>query len=130
MAAAAAAPLTPFPGVASLADQLDKKVLILLRDGRHLVGIMRSFDQFANLVLEETFERRVVVSKSGGAAYGDIPLGLYLVRGDAIILLGEVAPELEASDAHPTAVSPEDILRLEETCQDAETAALGLSDDA
>ena len=53
------------PAAASLVDQLDKKVLILLRDGRHLVGIMRSFDQFSNVVLEETFERRVVVSEKG-----------------------------------------------------------------
>uniref|UniRef100_A0A7S3JVP6 U6 snRNA-associated Sm-like protein LSm1 n=1 Tax=Aureoumbra lagunensis TaxID=44058 RepID=A0A7S3JVP6_9STRA len=76
------------PAAASLVDQLDKKVMILLRDGRHLVGIMRSFDQFSNLVLEETFERRVVVSASGTSHYGDIPLGLYVVRGDAVILLG------------------------------------------
>lgn len=27
--------------------------------------MMRSFDQFANLVLEDTFERRIVASSSG-----------------------------------------------------------------
>ncbi|CAN0877721.1 Sm-like protein LSM1B [Linum grandiflorum] len=30
----------------SLASYLDKKLLVLLRDGRKLMGILRSFDQF------------------------------------------------------------------------------------
>ncbi|XP_050229156.1 uncharacterized protein LOC126678295 [Mercurialis annua] len=33
----------------SLASYLDKKLLVLLRDGRKLVGILRSFDQFGTL---------------------------------------------------------------------------------
>ena len=42
------------PGAASLAEQID---LIVLRDGRTLMGILRSFDQYINLVMEETVER-------------------------------------------------------------------------
>ena len=38
------------PGAASLLEQLDKRLLVVLRDGRHLVGVMRSFDQFSNMV--------------------------------------------------------------------------------
>lgn len=38
------------PGAASLVEQLDKRLLVVLRDGRHLVGVMRSFDQFSNMV--------------------------------------------------------------------------------
>lgn len=45
------------PGAASLAEQIDSKILIVLRDGRNLVGILRSFDQYVNLVLEDTYER-------------------------------------------------------------------------
>jgi len=45
------------PGAASLIEQLDTKILIILRDKRHLIGILRSFDQYMNLVLEETIER-------------------------------------------------------------------------
>lgn len=41
----------PPPGMA-LVEELDKTLLIQLRDGRKLIGIMRSFDQFANIVLE------------------------------------------------------------------------------
>ena len=36
-------------------------------------------------MLEDTFERHVV-----GDKYGDIPLGLYIIRGDSVVLLGEV----------------------------------------
>lgn len=35
------------PGAASMLEQLDKRILIILNDGRHLVGILRSFDHFA-----------------------------------------------------------------------------------
>ena len=45
------------PGAASLIEQLDKRVMIILRDGRHLVGKLRSFDHFMNMILEETCER-------------------------------------------------------------------------
>lgn len=47
------------PGAASLAEQIDSRVLIVLRDGRSLIGILRSFDQYVNLILEETVERVV-----------------------------------------------------------------------
>ena len=46
-----------FPGAASLLEQLDKTILLILRDGRHFVGCLRSFDAFLNLVLEDTHER-------------------------------------------------------------------------
>lgn len=39
------------PGAASLLDQLDKRILIILRDGRHLVGILRTFDQVTSICL-------------------------------------------------------------------------------
>jgi small nuclear ribonucleoprotein (snRNP)-like protein len=45
------------PGATSLLNDLDKKVLLVLRDGRHLVGVLRSFDQYLNLILEEAYER-------------------------------------------------------------------------
>jgi len=99
------------PGVASLVEDLDKRVLVTLRDGRHFVGesppavsgapvcglpccrgsrprsrsrrhapapaeraahargwagMMRSFDQYGNVMLEDTFERHVV-----GNVYAD-----------------------------------------------------------
>lgn len=39
----------------------------------------------ANMVLEETMERIYV-----GHQYGDIPRGVYLIRGENVVLYGEV----------------------------------------
>ena len=74
----------PPPGTA-LVEELDKRLLVQLRDGRKLVGILRSFDQFANLVLEKATERIIV-----GNLYAEVPLGLYVVRGENVVLLGEI----------------------------------------
>ncbi len=51
------------PGSASLIDHLDKKLMLVLRDGRYLVGVLRSFDHFMNLTLEQTHERVVLHGK-------------------------------------------------------------------
>lgn len=48
----------PPPGM-GLVEELDKVLLVQLRDGRKLIGIMRSFDQFANIVLEGTYAVQV-----------------------------------------------------------------------
>nr|CAB3263558.1 U6 snRNA-associated Sm-like protein LSm1 [Phallusia mammillata] len=73
------------PGTASLIEEIDKKQLVVLRDGRILIGYLRSVDQFANLVLQNTVERIHVDSM-----YGDIPRGVFVVRGENVVLLGEV----------------------------------------
>lgn len=73
------------PGTASLIEDIDKKHLVLLRDGRTLIGFLRSIDQFANLVLHQTVERIHV-----GRKYGDIPRGIFVVRGENVVLLGEI----------------------------------------
>jgi small nuclear ribonucleoprotein (snRNP)-like protein len=82
--------------------------MVVLRDGKKLIGILRSFDQFgswvavrreqkeqrsyflllmfiANLVLENTVERTIV-----GDAYCDIRRGIYLIRGENTVFLGLV----------------------------------------
>lgn len=84
------------PGAASIVDDLDKRIMVILRDGRHLIGILRSFDQFMNLILEETFERIVVRGE-----YSDISLGLYIIRGDNIVVLGEIDSVKEVSSVGP-----------------------------
>ncbi|CAN7079751.1 unnamed protein product, partial [Brassica oleracea var. botrytis] len=72
----------------SLASYLDNnsvKILVLLRDGRKLMGTLRSFDQFASAVLEGACERVIV-----GEQYCDIPLGLYVIRGENVVLIGDL----------------------------------------
>ncbi|XP_075493784.1 sm-like protein LSM1B [Primulina tabacum] len=88
----------------SLASYLDKKILVLLRDGRKLLGTLRSFDQFANAVLEGSCERVIV-----GDLYCDIPLGLYVIRGENVVLIGEMDMDIEELPPHMTRVSSVEI---------------------
>lgn len=88
----------------SLATYLDRKLLVLLRDGRKLLGTLRSFDQFANVVLEGACERVIV-----GDLYCDIPLGLYIIRGENVVLIGELAVDKEELPPHMTCVTEPEI---------------------
>nr|AAY54654.1 IP04948p [Drosophila melanogaster] len=82
--------LNPLAGTAHLLEEVDKKLMVLLRDGRTLIGYLRSVDQFANLVLQRTIERIHV-----GNEYGDIPRGVFIIRGENVVLLGEIDREKE-----------------------------------
>mmetsp|Transcript_18946 Transcript_18946/g.47243 ORF Transcript_18946/g.47243 Transcript_18946/m.47243 type:complete len:125 (-) Transcript_18946:230-604(-) len=99
--------------VASLVEELDKKLLVVLRDGSKILGTLRSFDQFANIVLESAVERIIV-----GASYSDIPLGLYIVRGENVVLMGEVDEARETEGL--TAVDNDEIKRAREAEKAAE----------
>jgi U6 snRNA-associated Sm-like protein LSm1 len=95
------------PGTASLIEEIDKKLLVVLRDGRTLIGYLRSIDQFANLVLHRTIERIHV-----GKKYGDIPRGIFVIRGENVVLLGEI--DVENEDNLPlTQVPIDEILELQ-----------------
>ena len=107
--------LSGLTGTASLAEELDsesckpttqkahaltvvaraapaEKLMLVLRDGRKIIGIMRSFDQFSNIVLEHAEERVVV-----GKRFADVPLGLYVIRGENLVLLGQIVRACNAS---------------------------------
>ncbi|KAG4026080.1 hypothetical protein MFRU_045g00250 [Monilinia fructicola] len=100
-------PAQMFTTAAQLLDLTDKKLMISLRDGRKLIGILRSWDQFANIVLQSTVERIFVapapsLSSPGTTQpglYADIPRGLFLVRGENVLLLGEI--DLDKDDDAP-----------------------------
>lgn len=87
-----------FTTAAQLLDLTDKKLVLVLRDGRKLIGVLRSWDQFANLVLQDTVERIYA-----GKLYADVPRGIFLVRGENVLLLGEV--DLDREDDIPTTVT-------------------------
>ncbi|KAI5800015.1 hypothetical protein EDC01DRAFT_716553 [Geopyxis carbonaria] len=57
-----------------LLDLTDKKLLIALRDGRKLIGVLRAWDQ------------RLYCNDM----YCDIPRGVFIVRGENVLLLGEI----------------------------------------
>eukprot|EP00051_Salpingoeca_urceolata_P008121 m.103585 g.103585 ORF g.103585 m.103585 type:complete len:137 (+) comp15586_c1_seq1:490-900(+) len=100
-----------YPGAASLLNELDKRLLCILRDGRKLIGYLRSVDQFANLVFQHTVERIYV-----GDAYGDIERGIYLIRGENVVMLGEIDAGKEAATGLRE-VTVEEILEAQRTEQ-------------
>ena len=102
------------PGTASLIAEVDKRVLVVLRDGRTLIGFLRSVDQFANLLLQDTIERIHV-----GKQYGDIPRGIFLIRGENMLLCGEIDSELE-SNMKLDKVSIDEILEAQRIEQERE----------
>mmetsp|Transcript_18782 Transcript_18782/g.46631 ORF Transcript_18782/g.46631 Transcript_18782/m.46631 type:complete len:224 (+) Transcript_18782:156-827(+) len=97
------------PGSSSLVEELDQRIMIVLRDGRHLVGNLRTFDQYSNLVLDEASERRFHSNdeKDGEKTvtyYADVPLGMYIVRGDSIVLLGQIDDYEEESSSNSVVI--------------------------
>lgn len=61
-------------------------VLAVLRDGRHIVGTLISYDHFGSIILQDARERHFA-----SGSYCDIPMGgLYVVRGENVSLLGEL----------------------------------------
>ncbi|KAF7977343.1 hypothetical protein HWV62_23476 [Athelia sp. TMB] len=79
--------------MASLQGYVDRRVLLILQDGRAIVGIMAGFDQKSNVVLSDSKER--VYSMEEGVE--EVPLGLYLVKGDMIVLIGELDEALDGA---------------------------------
>ncbi|EAU89286.1 hypothetical protein CC1G_03551 [Coprinopsis cinerea okayama7 len=77
--------------MSSLAGYVDRRVVLILQDGRVIVGLLAGFDQKSNVVLSDSKER--VFSTDEGVE--EIPLGLYLVKGDMIILIGELDEEID-----------------------------------
>jgi len=75
--------------MSSLQGYVDRRVLLVLQDGRAIVGVLAGYDQKSNVVLSDSKER--VYSMDEGVE--EVPLGLYLVKGDMIILIGEIDEE-------------------------------------
>ncbi|KAK6070555.1 LSM domain-containing protein [Seiridium cupressi] len=80
-----------FTTAAQLLDLTDRgaeKLLICLRDGRKLTGILRSWDQFD-----------ATEDSSVKGYYADKTHGIFLVRGENVLLLGEI--DLDKDDETP-----------------------------
>ncbi|ELQ75126.1 Small Nuclear ribonucleoprotein splicing factor [Trachipleistophora hominis] len=72
-----------FSGTKDYEIFLDNHVVIYLHDGRYMYGILRSFDQFNNITLEQTVCRIFIDDE-----YAERRLGLHVIRGENIILIG------------------------------------------
>lgn len=77
-----------------------------------MISLCRSLFTFlslfaANAVLEGACERVIV-----GDMYCDIPLGLYVIRGENVVLIGELDVEKEELPPHMKHVSVAEIRRV------------------
>ena len=90
-----------------LASLIDQRMLVVLRDGRNLVGLFRSYDQFANILLEGTQERHII-----NARYADISLGTMIVRGENVAFFGVLDEKIFSERI--TCASLGEVLRDEE----------------
>ena len=66
-----------------------EKLFIVTSDGRTIVGTLLGNDQVQNLILNDAVERVY----SDDADVEEVPLGLYLIRGDNLCLVGEYDAE-------------------------------------
>lgn len=91
-----------FTTAAAIVGSVDRKIFVLLRDGRNLFGILRTFDQFANLVLQDTIER--IYLDSGNEEdtrpqkFGEAYRGVFMVRGENVVMMGEL--DIDREDDH------------------------------
>ncbi|XP_054711711.1 small nuclear ribonucleoprotein G-like [Uloborus diversus] len=58
---------------------MDKKLHLKLNGGRHVVGVLRGFDPFMNLVMDDAVEQQ----KNGESH----EIGMIVIRGNSIVLL-------------------------------------------
>ncbi|KAI9171373.1 Sm LSm8 [Paramyrothecium foliicola] len=82
--------------MASLGSYLNKKVLIVTADSRILVGKLAACDNTTNLVLSNATER-IIRTPDDHEPSAEVPLGLYLVRGDNVCSIGLVDEQLDDS---------------------------------
>ncbi|KAK4110495.1 Sm-like ribonucleoprotein [Canariomyces notabilis] len=80
----------------SLNSYVEKRVCIITTDGRNLVGVLSAHDHTTNLVLKDTVER-VIRSPDDGEPSAEVPLGLYIIRGENVCLVGLVDEALDRS---------------------------------
>lgn len=76
-----------FTTTAAIVSSVDRKIFVLLRDGRMLFGVLRTFDQYANLILQDCVER---IYFSEENKYAEEDRGIFMIRGENVVMLGEV----------------------------------------
>jgi len=75
---------------------LNQRVLIITTDGRTLVGNLTAFDNSTNIVLSGAIER-VIRPPDDPQPSNEVEHGLYLIRGDTVVLCGLVDEQLDKS---------------------------------
>lgn len=68
-----------------MVDNDSEQVCVMTCDGRLLVGLLMGHDQVQNLILNDAMEHVYSTEEQ----VEQVPLGLYVVRGDNVALVGE-----------------------------------------
>ncbi|KAE9601581.1 putative LSM domain-containing protein [Lupinus albus] len=91
-----------------------EEVIVLLIDDRKVYGCLRSLDHHGNIVLEGARERIIV-----GDLYCDVPLGLFVIRGESSILIGQLRFGMEDLPEDMMCVSEEEIKKAQKVEKEA-----------
>lgn len=62
------------------------KVCVMMTDGRQLFGVLRVFDQYGSIVIQDTFERIYLPDNR----YGEEYIGDLLIRGENLLMIGDL----------------------------------------
>jgi len=62
-----------------LKKYMEKRLFVQLNGNRKVIGVLRGYDVFMNIVLDEAFEE-----KSGGEK---VKLGMVVIRGNSVVML-------------------------------------------
>jgi len=62
-----------------LKKYMDKRLFVQLNGSRKVVGVLRGYDVFLNVVLDEAYEE-----KSSGQR---IPIGTIVIRGNSVVMI-------------------------------------------
>ncbi|KAN0072903.1 putative small nuclear ribonucleoprotein SmG [Elaphomyces granulatus] len=62
-----------------LKKYMEKRLFVQLNGNRKVIGVLRGYDVFMNIVLDEAFEE-----KNGGEK---VKLGMVVIRGNSVVML-------------------------------------------
>jgi len=90
-------PPQAFTTSAQLLELVDKKVNVCLRDDKFIQGVMRSYDNYGNIVVKDSTEK---IYSHAQKLFADVPRGLFIIRGENIAMIGEI--DLDKDDDIPS----------------------------
>jgi len=92
----------PQCGVRMLEEYLDQHVFVLLRENSCIYGILRSFDQYHNMLLENATEISIFEDE-----YSEVQSEVTMLRGENVAIIGyaEDKPEIALRKVDPKTIS-------------------------
>jgi U6 snRNA-associated Sm-like protein LSm8 len=73
-----------------------EKVCVITVEGRCIAGKLIACDSVTNLIIENAIERVIRPAKDPDGSF-EQPLGVFMVRGDTVVLCGLLDEELDNS---------------------------------